>query len=300
MSYKLNKNQIKFFTDYSKIPIPTNEPDIFDYYVNLLKNYYDIEKEYSNFVETIKNHENFNEYKKNARNKNDLIIETFKNGGTKYDIVERFKNWNYEKDMILKNEIIVKKQHKQSIYIDENVGKTFLSIDLKSANFSVLQDFDPLLFDNQETWTDFMLNIGYDKFIANSKQFREAFFGQTGLCKKTHKLYKYLIDKGLTYIKNNYDYTDKDVVTISDDEIILKYNGKCPYELHNIFPNKFNIEVFTLIKPVEYFPYFIKRMSGGDKIGLIIKCVPTPFGTCFTRQTLFASKCYLPHFSEPL
>ena len=114
------------------------------------------------------------------------------------------------------------------------------------------------------------------------------------------KLYKYLIDKSVTYIKNNYDYTDKDVVTISDDEIILKYNGKCPYELHNIFLNKFNIEVFTLIKPVEYFPYFIKRMSGGDKIGLIIKCVPTPFGTCFTRQTLFASKCYLPHFSEPL
>jgi hypothetical protein len=77
----LSKSQINFFLRYSKVPVPVNDPELFQYYVDLLDKHYNINEELKIFKESIKDHceseESFNEYKNNIRTKNDEIIAMF-------------------------------------------------------------------------------------------------------------------------------------------------------------------------------------------------------------------------------
>jgi hypothetical protein len=177
----------------------------------------------------------------------------------------------------VKNQVLINKPQyvRKDIYSDDFVGNIFISIDLKSANFTTIKNFDGDIFNEKNSWHDYMAHEGVDEFVASSKHFREVFFGEINMCKKTHKMYIYSLDKALTYIKQKYNYKDEDIVCISGDEIVLKYNEHYPAELLNTYPNEYNIEVFALNKPLDTHPYYIKHMIENSKgQGNVIKCVP--------------------------
>lgn len=289
---KYEESKILFFIKFSKIPVPIIEYESFDYYLNLLDENYNSLNEYKLFEETleinnIKDKKSFDEYKNNVRRKFDNLIEKFKENGEKYNLILRFKNDDLEKNYPLINNILKTKNPniRKDIYCDDLVEKKFISIDLKSANFNALKEYDNNIFDKKENWYEFMKSNGFDEFISSSKQYREVFFGQINVCKKALIMYKFLLDKALIILKASYDYKDEDIMSISGDEIVLKYKeNQNKIILNEIYPKKYNVEIFTLKKPTEYSYYIKEIFDENKKQKNIIKCVPKKFICQFIKK----------------
>ena len=102
-----------------------------------------------------------------------------------------------------------------NIYNEENVGKWFISVDLKKANFQALNLVDRDILLNSDTYEEFVDKFTDLEYIKESKYTRQVLFGK--LNPKRHiTVEKY-------YITNLYK-------KLNDDFIILK--NKC-VSLHN-------------------------------------------------------------------
>ena len=65
---------------------------------------------------------------------------------------------------------------KKELYAPSNDGKAFISIDMKSANFTALKRFSKNIFDC-DTWEEFASKFTYSKHIINSKYIRQVILG---------------------------------------------------------------------------------------------------------------------------
>ena len=65
-----------------------------------------------------------------------------------------------------------------NIYNRENLGKVFLSIDLKKANFQVLKHISSAMVNNCSTYEDFIGCYTDLDYIKNSKYTRQVVFGK--------------------------------------------------------------------------------------------------------------------------
>lgn len=65
----------------------------------------------------------------------------------------------------------------RTIYEPINDGKTFISIDMKRANFSALKHFSPEIFDGADTWEEFIGKFTTNRHIINSKYIRQVILG---------------------------------------------------------------------------------------------------------------------------
>lgn len=75
---------------------------------------------------------------------------------------------------------------KQNLFSDNNHGKTFVSIDLKQANFTILHMYDPEIFNGCNTWYDYI--SGYTDFehIRTSKYIRQVVLGACNPGRQIH------------------------------------------------------------------------------------------------------------------
>lgn len=97
-------------------------------------------------------------------------------------------------------------------------GKSFISVDMKKANFSALRNYNPDIFDGAETWTDFLRKYTSNTHILHSKYIRQVILGNCN--PKRHITYeKYLMDDILTYLLEVINI-DK-IVFFSNDEIVF-------------------------------------------------------------------------------
>ncbi|VBB18605.1 hypothetical protein YASMINEVIRUS_1068 [Yasminevirus sp. GU-2018] len=81
---------------------------------------------------------------------------------------------------------------KKDVYNNSSIGKYFFSIDIRSANFTVLRKQCPSIFTSETgellDWHDFVKLFTKSEFIARSKYFREICFGNTGFIGKAGTL----------------------------------------------------------------------------------------------------------------
>lgn len=105
------------------------------------------------------------------------------------------------------------------IFKPSNDGRNFISIDMKKANFSSLRHYDASIFQNADTWEAFISRFTNNQHIMNSKYVRQVILGNCN--PKRHVTYeKYLMDKVLTYLTEEYIPIDK-IVFFSNDEIVF-------------------------------------------------------------------------------
>ena len=119
------------------------------------------------------------------------------------------------------------KYPKTNLYIEENQYKSFISIDMKKANFSAMRLYNPALFDNANTWEEFILNFTNMKHIANSKYIRQVILGACNP-KKQIQFELYLMHTLLEFIKHMVPGIE--VFSLGVDEIILYHpnqTGNC-------------------------------------------------------------------------
>lgn len=198
------------FTKLFKINIPVQEE--FDYYIETLKKsneYSKLDSQVKDFIEleqwVIDNgYESIRHYKMKTL---DLLKE----------YIEKTSAYSLLQNKELSS---IKAEKKDALnQIKEN--QLLLSLDFRSANYSVLKTFDnPQQDELKEGWEALCSFLGVHKTLANSKSFRQLVFGNTNP-KRLQTFQHANITKVLSYFKS-LGYTDNNFVFISHDEIVLQ------------------------------------------------------------------------------
>lgn len=132
----------------------------------------------------------------------------------------------------------------KNIYNQENIGKTFVSIDLKKANFQVLHKVNKDIVLGADSYEELVAKFSDLEYIQDSKYTRQVIFGKLNPSRQitiekyySYRIYKYLQESGIT---NGWE-----VVSISNDEIV--------YEVHFGLNDKtFNTITESFIKKLIY------------------------------------------------
>lgn len=154
-----------------------------------------------------------------------------------------------------------------SIFKPQNNKRSFISIDMKKANFSSLHQYNADIFHNKNTWEDFIKQFTNNEHIINSKYIRQVILGNCN--PKRHTTYeKYIMDQLLIQIEKNIDMQCP-VVFFSNDEIVFDVtdlNMEERIELRNTLENftkerfsvPFRVENFNLYKIINTDGYYKK------------------------------------------
>ena len=152
-------------------------------------------------------------------------------------------------------QVINNKLASQNLYIPENAGKSYYSIDLKEANFQALKTVIPEL----TAYPDFkslLLNFTNDEVLLESKKVRQVILGNLNPARQQtiqkfiiHSIYMDLIKQGVS---------PSSVKSSSSDELIV--DGDVKFELNQ---NGVSVEKFVLEQIHPNFSYFVQKT---DKI----------------------------------
>lgn len=213
----------RFISDY-KLPIPLIKEEYFFYHLNLYEEDYGALTKYKKLLNIIdeKYDGDCNKFLEEYYNLRDNIITSVLDN-------EAFQKFN-TMDM---NVYAVKDRpniSSNNIYNQENIGKFFISVDLKKANFQTLRNIDKNIVFGADTYEDFIGRFTDLEYVKESKYTREVIFGK--LNPKRHiTAEKYFIIQIYNKIIEHKPKLDGKAVSLSNDEIIfnvdfLLYNDK--------------------------------------------------------------------------
>lgn len=147
------------------------------------------------------------------------IIEYIKNS-PEYD---RFINESFKCDFVA---------NKRNLYVQENDGRGFISIDMQKANFSAMKHYSSELFFDDETWEEFVCRFAYSQHIISSKYIRQVVFG-TCNPKKQIQYEHYLMNILCEHIIK--ELPDISIYSLGVDEIIISIpDGGCGFSLNKL------------------------------------------------------------------
>lgn len=228
------------------IPIHIFQEPYFTDRLKLYDKFYGTLEKWNIFVNELGNYHCEQDYYEEYNNVKDMAISSIKNSEAYQRFIEEDMNQYYVNHKYLPC---------QDIYHPDNDGKTFISIDMRKANFSSLQHYDSDMFTGAPTWEDFIGLFTDNKHIINSKYVRQVILGNCN--PKRHITYeKYLMDGVVDFVTTFFMPLNK-VVFFSNDEIVFditdnELNVENAYQLQNILDIKttipLKVELFTLHK----------------------------------------------------
>ena len=172
------------------------------------------------------------------------------------DIIQHFLSnskyieFNTSKDIMQRYEIKNKQYPKKNIYAEDCVGKQYLSIDLKKANFQALRYVNKDIVDKCDSYEEFMSKFTDLEYIHNSKYTRQVIFGKLNPSRQIN-VEKYIMSKIDDIIIENDILKESKIVCLNSDELI--------YEINNNLI--INIETINLIEKL------VK-----EQLDIIVKC----------------------------
>lgn len=198
----------------------------------------------------------------------DLFVNEFKKYNCEQDYFEEYNRVKDEAILSIKNSEAYQRFNEEDmnkyrvnnvnlpnndIFKSSNDGKSFLSIDMRKANFSSLNNYSSKMFE-ANTWEGFIGRFTDNKHIINSKYIRQVILGNCN--PKRHITYeKHIMDGVLGFITKFFISIDK-VIFFSNDEIVFDVtdieNKKHFIDLQQTLDDKaivpFKVELFTLHK----------------------------------------------------
>lgn len=154
---------------------------------------------------------------------------------------------------------------KNNLYVAQNDGSTFISIDMKKANFSALKHYDKAIFDNAGTWEEFLSKFTDCPHILQSKYIRQVILGACN--PKRQVAYEhYLMGILLEHIANNIPTIN--VYSLGEDEILIKLDEDFGYsrkELKRII-NSCPKGIGEMVRLDIFDLHIIKNTSGWLKV----------------------------------
>lgn len=168
----------------------------------------------------------------------------------------------------------------KDIFKPTNDGKSFISIDMRKANFSSLHHYSVDMF-GVNTWEEFISKFTDNQHIINSKYIRQVILGNCN--PKRHITYeKYLMDILLTDLLEKYIPIER-VVFFSNDEIVIDVSDmnksrqtllvfNIEQYLKDVSP-KFKVELFTLYKIHGTDGYYKEIINENGEKDIEFKCL---------------------------
>ena len=255
-----------------KIPIRLYAEPYFTERLELLDKYYGTLEKWKAFCTEVEKFPNEEEYFAMYNTTKESAMYFIKTS-------QGFDNFN-KLDM---NQFAIKNKNLPSkdIFKPSNIGKTFISLDMKKANFSSLKAYDPTIFDNAETWEDFIRKFTDSEYIVNSKYIREVIMGN---CNPSRVITyeKHITDTILTKLIAA-GINIEDVVFFSNDEIIIDINSDPLVILAHIEEVLPDVEV-----PIRIEQFKLSAVKKNNKIiGYIKELVDGTYDfKCFNNQDL--------------
>lgn len=203
----------RFISDY-KLPIPLINEEYFFYHLNLYEKDYSSLSKYENLLNLINSNYNNspNDFLEDYYKVRDNIINAILNN-------EAFKCFN-EMDMSafsIKNKPSISSNN---IYNNDNIGKFFVSIDLKKANFQTLKHIDKNIVLGADTYEDFIEKFTDLEYVKESKYVREVVFGKCDP-KRHITVEKYFTTEIYKKVIEKFPHLENKCVSLSNDEIIF-------------------------------------------------------------------------------
>jgi hypothetical protein len=237
--FEFTAEVIKFFSRWSRVPFPVPTEQYREYTITTLDKYYDCVAKWKKFEDYTKRFKSFGQLSSHFNKvRSQVIAHIVEHADTK-----KFSSTKYEFPGIKKG---------KNYYQLDNDGKTLISIDIKSANFTVLSSYFPAIFNNKKTWREFMSEFTDVEFILDSKQLREEIFGETGLTKKILNQCYVVIDKVMKFVATELKH-DYKVIFVSHDEVVYDVSDvkelnlvKLQEDIAKQFGDIFHVEQFKL------------------------------------------------------
>lgn len=225
-----NDEELKIFINYARLPIAIVSIEHIDYFVDLYDQLYDTRKQWNVFLEEIQYMNMKHEFDKTLKEITSFIGNNKQYKNMMSNMVKGHKGERMNRD----------------VYNISGAGKFYLSIDIKSANFTVLQKQCDSIFINSNgdiiNWYEFVKQFTKSEFIAKSKQFREICFGNLGFCGRSKVLQEHFME--VVHLKIlNWCKTSGNTFTTkmkSGDEIV--------YELHKDYTYDKFLTIYDLLK----------------------------------------------------
>lgn len=229
------------------IPLRLYKEPYFTERLQLYDSYYNTLDKWNIFVRELEKYKCEQDYLEEYNRVKNAAINDIK-------ISDGYKRFN-EEDMG-KYSVKYKDLPSKDIYKSSNVGKLFISIDMRKANFSALKFYDKSIFSNADTWEEFVGRYTENKHIVNSKYIRQVILGNCN--PKRQVIYeKYLMGLVLEVLIDELGYSASDIVFFSNDEIVIdmgKYEDcirkreLIEWQIKGYFNIPFRIELFYLRK----------------------------------------------------
>jgi hypothetical protein len=128
---------------------------------------------------------------------------------------------NVEFNAFSYNQYTVNSQYpRKNVYVEDNNGLVFMSLDMKKANFSALHYWSSSIFNYCDTWEEFVSSYTNSKHIINSKYIRQVVMGACNPKKQIQYeryLMSELLDTIIPHIAGKFE-----VFSLGEDEIILQ------------------------------------------------------------------------------
>lgn len=212
-----SKELCKRFVEDTRFPMPVvNNAERLQYYLDLYEKDYGTRTAYENMCDEIDLDYNGDQY---------AFMQAF------YDAREKMINDIKENpvyaDFLKQNMSVyticdeLKSVPRGDVYNATNVGKFFISVDMKEANFRAMKHFSKELVLNEDSYYEYVSRYTTSEYMVTSKHTREIVFGQ---CKAERQITieKHLMSK--LYENLEYDHDWLKVARFNNDEIVFEIN----------------------------------------------------------------------------
>lgn len=148
---------------------------------------------------------------------------------------------------------------KQNLYIENNDGKTFISIDMNKANFLAMNFYSKDIF-GSDTWEDYVGKYTSSLHIQSSKYIRQVVLGACNPKRQIQYEHSLML-KLYLHIKNTLNDENFAAYSIGEDEILIEADKfrhpldqlkeiitSCPSEIGSLV----RVEMFDLQKSGDY------------------------------------------------
>lgn len=169
---------------------------------------------------------------------------------------------------------------KKELYCEENDNKKFISIDLRKANFNIMNFYCKTLFKGK-SWESFLEEFGASHYIQNSKYIRQVIFGACNPKKQIQAQTELM-----NHIANELDANGYKIYSVVTDEIIIEFTNRASYiqlkdllkELKILGTSVYKVTKFKLTKnALGYNKEILDSDNAYDLGKVIFKCVDSDF-----------------------
>ena len=206
----------KRFCKDCNLPINLFDEPYFTQRLKALDVQFDCVKKFDTFCADLEKYDTEQEYFEYYNTVKDSVINMIKDN-TEY---MKFLNDDFADVRVVTKNITL---GNKNLYIEGNQDKTFISIDMKKANFSALRHYSPAIFKNVETWEQYIGFFTPSEHIRNSKYIRQVILGACNP-KRQITYERYLMTMLYLDIKNELD-GKVSFYSLGNDEIIISVAG---------------------------------------------------------------------------